>query len=181
MHTKLSDILNKKGPIRTIGVIGMGYVGIPSAVLFALIPGIHKVYGFQRNSHSSGHKIRMLNEGKNPLKGEEPSLDALLVQVVKKGIFECTDEFSKIRDCDAVTIAIQTPFQNPDDLIPDLSALEDGLHKAGRYLTPGTLVVLESTITPGTTNGWARRILEEESGLIAGRDFALAHAPNVSW
>lgn len=177
MHTKLSDILNKKGPIRTIGVIGMGYVGIPSAILFALIPGIHKVYGFQRNSPSSGYKIRMLNEGKNPLKGEEPSLDDLLVQVVNKGTFECTDDFSKIRDCDAVTIAIQTPFQNPEDLVPDLTALEEGLHQVGRYLTPGTLVALESTITPGTTNGWARRILEEESGLIAGRDFALAHAP----
>ena len=51
------------------------------------------------------------------------------------------------------------------------------MRQAGRYLTRGTLVVLESTITPGTTCGWAREVLEEESGLLAGRDFALAHAP----
>ena len=121
MQPDLSDILNQKGPIRTIGVIGMGYVGIPSAVLFAHTPEIKKVYGFQRNSSSSGYKIRMLNEGQNPLKGEEPDLDNLLEEAVKKGTFESTDTFSHIRECDAVTIAIQTPFMNPQDLIPDLS------------------------------------------------------------
>lgn len=177
MPTELSDVFNQRGPIRTIGVIGMGYVGIPSAALFASVPGIQKVYGFQRNSPSSGYKIRMLNEGKNPLKGEEPGLDELLADVVQKGVFQCTDDFTIIRECDAVTIAIQTPFKNPEDLIPDLTALEEGLRQAGKYLTRGALVVLESTITPGTTCGWGRQILEEESRLLAGRDFALAHAP----
>jgi len=177
MATELSAALNQRGPIRTIGVIGMGYVGIPSAALFASVPGIRRAYGFQRNSPTSGYKIRMLNEGKNPLKGEEPGLDKLLADVVHKGVFHCTDDFTSIQECDAVTIAIQTPFKSPEDLIPDLTALEEGLRQAGRYLTRGTLVVLESTITPGTTCGWAREVLEEESGLLAGRDFALAHAP----
>ena len=60
--------------------------------------------------------------------------------------------------------AIQTPFLNKDDLLPDFSALMEGISEVGRHLTPGTLVVLESTVTPGTTEGLAREILERESG-----------------
>lgn len=177
MHNNPSSAMKELDRIRTIGVIGMGYVGIPSAALFADLPGIEKVFGFQRNSLSSGYKIRMLNEGKNPLRGEEPGLDDLISRVVSQEKFECTDDFSMIHECDAVTIAIQTPFKNPKDLIPDLSALEEGVRKTGRFLKQGALVVLESTVTPGTTKGWVRNILEEESGLVAGSGFFLAHAP----
>ncbi|HPP77913.1 nucleotide sugar dehydrogenase [Methanospirillum sp.] len=175
MSTSLADSFNERGPIKTIGVVGMGYVGIPAAALFA--QSFPMVYGFQRDSISSGYKISLLNSGKNPLKGEEPGLDELIHNVVFKKKFECTSDFSKISICDAVTIAIQTPFVNSKDLIPDFSALEEGIRQVGKYLTKGTLVVLESTITPGTTAIWARKILEEESKLVAGRDFGLAHAP----
>ncbi len=177
MKENLRDIILKRGPIRTIGVVGMGYVGIPAAVLFAHAPSVEMVYGFQRNSPSSGYKIAMINSGDLPLKGEEPQLPELLKDAVSVGKFKCTDDFSLIQLCDAVTIAIQTPFLNPNDLIPDFSALEEGIRKVGRNITPGTLVVLESTITPGTTKGIAKKILEEESGMIAGEDFVLAHAP----
>ncbi|RQD84138.1 MAG: nucleotide sugar dehydrogenase [Methanocalculus sp. MSAO_Arc2] len=173
----LAACIRERGPIRTIGVIGMGYVGIPAAVLFADIPGIEHVYGFQRDSTTSGYKIAMLNRGESPLKGEEPGLEPLLRKVVDAGTFSCTPDFTKIADCDAVCLAIQTPFLDPADLLPDFTPLIDGLRHVGKNLTPGMLVVLESTITPGTTAGMAREILEEESGLIAGRDFALAHAP----
>ncbi len=173
----LAKLIKKRGPIRTIGVIGMGYVGIPAAVLFADIPGINHVFGFQRNSKTSGYKIAMLNRGESPLKGEEPGLEPLLKKVVSAGTFSCTPDFSKIADCDAVTLAIQTPFKDHADLLPDFTPLIDGLRHVGQNLRPGMLVVLESTITPGTTAGMARQILEEESGLVAGRDFALAHAP----
>lgn len=177
MSEKLKEIIQNRGPIKKIGVIGMGYVGIPAAALFADIPHFEKVYGFQRNSSSSGYKIAYLNQGNNPLKGEEPGLDDLIAKVVQEKKFECTSDFSKITDCDAVTIAIQTPFKDPKDLIPDFSALEEGIRLAGKYITPGSLVVLESTITPGTTIGMGRSLLEEESDLVAGEDFALAHAP----
>jgi len=177
MSDTLKEIIRRRGPIRKIGVIGMGYVGIPAAMLFANVPHIEKVYGFQRNSPSSGYKIAYLNQGNNPLKGEEPGLDELIAKVVSENKFECTADFSQIQNCDAITIAIQTPFKDSKDLIPDFSALEEGIRLAGKYLTPGTLVVLESTITPGTTQGFCRDLLEEESGLVAGEDFALAHAP----
>ena len=173
----LEALVRKRGPIRKIGVIGMGYVGIPAAALFADAPQFSRVVGFQRDSPSSGYKIAMLNRGESPLKGEEPGLEDLLRKVVGAGKFVCTPDFSQIADLDAVTLSIQTPFKNKDDLIPDFSALYDGIRNVGRNLRPGMLVVLESTITPGTTAGPARQMLEEESGLLAGKDFALAHAP----
>ncbi len=177
MVGKLQSILENNGSIKKIGVLGMGYVGIPAAALFADADEFDLVLGFQRDSKTSGYKIEMLNRGESPLKGEEPGLGDLLNKVVGAGKFVCTSDFSRISELDAVTLAIQTPFANPKDLVPDFTALNAGIKNVGKYLQPGMLVVLESTISPGTTDGMARKILEEESGLVAGEDFALAHAP----
>ncbi|MEM0449081.1 MAG: nucleotide sugar dehydrogenase [Methanomassiliicoccales archaeon] len=177
MTSKLRSLISKRGPIKKVGVVGMGYVGIPAAVLFADVPHFELVLGFQRASSSSGHKIDMLNRGESPLKGNEPGLEELLKKVVAARKFQCTSDFSRISELDAVTLAIQTPFANPKDLVPDFSALNEGLRNVGRNLREGMLVVLESTVTPGTTEGMAKQLLEEESGLVAGEDFALAHAP----
>lgn len=177
MTQALEALIQKRGPIKKIGVLGMGYVGIPAAALFADSPLFDYVYGFQRDSASSGYKIALLNQGESPLRGEEPGLEDLLKKVVAAKKFSCTSDFSKIAELDAVTLSIQTPFLNKEDLLPDFSALKEGIRQVGRYLTPGMLVVLESTVTPGTTTTLARELLEEESGLAAGTDFALAHAP----
>lgn len=175
MNVRLATLLDKKGPIKRVGVVGMGYVGIPSAMLFA--NAYDFVWGFQRDSGSSGYKIEMLNRGECPLKGKEPGLDDLIRKVVGENKFRCTSDLSKISGVDAVTLAIQTPFLNARSLEPDFSSLAEGLKLVGRHITEGTLVVLESTVTPGTTDGFARQILEKESGMTAGEDFALAHAP----
>lgn len=177
MSSHVSQKIAERGAIKKIGVVGMGYVGIPAAMLFADVLQFEKVYGFQRESATSGYKIEMLNRGESPLKGEEPGLEDLIEKVVDAGKFECTSDFSRIAELDAVTLSIQTPFLNKRDLLPNFSALKEGLKNVGRYLRPGMLVVLESTVTPGTTAGFAREILEKESGLTAGTDFALAHAP----
>lgn len=177
MTSTLASKIARRGSIRKIGVVGMGYVGIPAAALFAGSPRFERVYGFQRASATSGYKIDMLNRGKNPLRGEEPGLDDLIRRVVDAGKFSCTADYSKIALLDAVTLSIQTPFLDPKDLIPDFSALFAGIREVGKYIPEGGLVVLESTVTPGTTAGIARQILEEESGMKAGSDFALAHAP----
>ena len=158
----LESLLRKRGPIKKIGVIGMGYVGIPAAVLFADSLSYDFVYGFQRDSPTSGYKITMLNRGESPLKGEEPGLEVLLKKVVAAKKFSCTSDFEKIAELEAVTLAVQTPFLNKEDLLPDFSALRDGMQQAGRHLSEGTLVVLESTVTPGTTTTLAREILERE-------------------
>ncbi len=90
MSDYLKNILDEKGPIKNIGVIGMGYVGIPAAVLFADLDAFDHVWGFQRDSASSGFKIDMLNRGESPLKGEEPGLEELISKVVKADKFKCT-------------------------------------------------------------------------------------------
>jgi UDP-N-acetyl-D-mannosaminuronic acid dehydrogenase len=161
--------------IKKIGVVGMGYVGIPAALLFADCPEYDFVYGFQRDSKKSGYKIDMLNNGIVPFKGEEPDLQKLLTKVHEK--FMCTSDFKMISECDAVTISIQTPFENTKDLTPDFNPLIEGLIDIGKNISIDTLVVLESTVTPGTTIGLVKNILERESGLDAGVDFYLAHAP----
>lgn len=66
MTENLATLIKNRGPIRTIGVIGMGYVGIPAAALFADVPHVEHVYGFQRYSASSGYKIAMVNRGESP-------------------------------------------------------------------------------------------------------------------
>jgi len=177
MSRHLADLLAMRGPIKRIAVVGMGYVGIPSAVLFADSLSYDFVWGIQRESPTGSMKIAMLNRGELPLRGKEPDLADLLKKVVDAGKFRCTSDYSKVEECDATTIAIQTPFKSSEALIPDFSSLEDGIRNVGRYITEGMLVVLESTITPGTTVGIARELLEEESNLTAGEDFALAHAP----
>jgi UDP-N-acetyl-D-mannosaminuronic acid dehydrogenase len=173
----LRALIQKRGPVKKIGVVGMGYVGIPAAALFADSAAVDFVYGFQRDSPSSGYKIEMLNRGESPLKGEEPGLEELLKKIIAAKKFSCTADFTKIAGLDAVTLSIQTPFLNKEDLLPDFSALTEGIGMVGQYLSPGMLVVLESTITPGTTVTLAKEILERQSGLKAGIDFALAHAP----
>jgi UDP-N-acetyl-D-mannosaminuronic acid dehydrogenase len=177
----LSEKFDLKGPIKKIGVVGMGYVGIPAAVLFADSNEFNFVYGFQRTSETSGYKIEMLNHGESPLKGKEPELDGLLRKVVDLKKFECTSDFSKISELDAVTIAIQTPFKNPKDLTPDFGALIDGIGKVGVNLTEGMIIVVESTVTPGSTEGLVREILEKNSGLKAGKILALPMRLSVLW
>ena len=145
-------------PIRVVGVIGMGYVGIPSAVLFAT--KYDKVYGFQRESEESKYKIDMLNRGEYPLKGIEPDLPYLLAEVVFKGTFVCTSDMSKLSECDAITITVQTPVGNT-------SALMEACMSIAKYGKVGTLVVIESTVPPGTTKAMKSLL----------KTFMVAHAP----
>ncbi|QSZ67276.1 nucleotide sugar dehydrogenase [Methanofollis aquaemaris] len=177
MTDTLSELIKARGPIRRIGVVGMGYVGTPAAALFADLPEIKEVIGFERGSPVSEEKVATLNRGECPLKGEEPGLAELIKKVVAAGTFRATGDYAPVTDLDAVTISVQTPFRNKKDLIPDYTPLKSALRSVGEHLTEGTLVVVESTVTPGTTVGMAREILEEASGLVAGEGFALAHAP----
>ena len=154
-----------------IAVIGMGYVGIPAAALFANVDG-YTVVGIQRRSKRSGWKIDYLNQGKNPIGGDEPGLSELIKKVVKNGSFRVTDDYSEIKDADIVLIDVQTPTDEQG--VPRYESLKEVSKKAGYYLKKETLVVLESTVAPGTTNHIVKPILEKESNLSAGKDFYLA-------
>jgi UDP-N-acetyl-D-mannosaminuronic acid dehydrogenase len=157
---------------RTIVVIGMGYVGIPAAALLADAPG-HKVIGVQRRSKRSGWKIDWINSGKNPFEGDEPGMDELIARVVlEKKTFHVTDDFSVCKGGDVILIDVQTPTNT--ERIPEYLSLRTVSAQTASYLQPGTLVVIESTVAPGTTENVVKPILEEGSGLRAGADFYLA-------
>ena len=158
-------------PFEHIVVIGMGYVGIPAAALFADVDGIH-VIGVQRRSKRSGWKIDHLNQGKCPIGGDEPGLAELIARVVKKGKFSVKDDFAVCRDADAILIDVQTPVES--DHKPRFESLRDVCQIIGPHLKNGVLVVIESTVAPGTTENIAKPILEESSGKTAGREFFLA-------
>jgi len=156
---------------KKIVVVGMGYVGIPAAALFADVEGFN-VVGIQRKSKRSGWKIDYLNSGKNPIGGDEPGLSELIERVVKKGTFRVTDDFSECNDADAILIDVQTPTDEKG--IPHYESLKEVSKTIGKLLNKGVLVVIESTVAPGTTENIVKPILETESNLKAGIDFLLA-------
>jgi len=155
-----------------IVVIGMGYVGIPCAALLADVDGF-RVTGVQRRSERSGWKIECLNGGNCPFDGDEPGLAELLHRVAaEKGTFRVTDDYAVCKDADVILIDVQTPTDG--DHVPHYESLREVSAQAGRYLQPGTLVIIESTVAPGTTQHVVQPILEWESGLTGGQDFSLA-------
>ena len=157
--------------MRKIVVVGMGYVGIPVAALLADVSGF-TVVGVQRRSKRSGWKIDCLNEGKNPIGGEEPGLSELIARVVKKGTFSVSEDISECKDADVVLLDVQTPTDT--DRVPRYESLKEVSAQVGKYIRPGTLVIIESTVAPGTTENIVKPILEESSGMKAGQDFSLA-------
>ncbi|HSW57467.1 MAG TPA: nucleotide sugar dehydrogenase [Dehalococcoidales bacterium] len=146
-----------------VAVIGMGYVGIPAAVLLANAG--HDVTGLQRKSKRSGWKIDWLNQGRCPI-GNEPELPDMLEKVVKAGKFRVSDDFALLRDMDFILIDVQTPTDN--DHVPQYESLKEVSHQIGKLLRAGQIVIIESTVAPGTTEFLVKPILEQESGLKAG-------------
>lgn len=149
---------------RKIAVIGMGYVGIPAAALLA--DAGYDVTGIQRRSRRSGWKIDWLNQGRCPIGGNEPELPEILNRVAASGRFRVTDDYSVLSGMDIILIDVQTGIAG--DHIPRYEALKEASHSLGKLLRPGQLVVIESTVGPGTTTRIVKPILEEESGLEAG-------------
>lgn len=151
-------------------VVGMGYVGIPSAALFADVADIN-VVGVQRRSGRSGWKIDYLNQGKCPIEGDEPGLPELIEKVVKKGTFKVTDDNVIYNEADVILIDVQTPVDECH--VPQYESLRQVSQEVGERMKKGTLIGVESTVAPGTTQYIVKPILEQASGLKAGTDFNL--------
>jgi UDP-N-acetyl-D-glucosamine dehydrogenase len=149
----------------TIGIVGIGYVGLPLAVAFATAG--FKVLGFdiqQRNVDS-------VNRGESYIADVS---DESLSSVVRRKLMEATTDQSRIAEADAVCICVPTPLTTTKD--PDLSYVIHESEQISKYLRPGQLVVLESTTYPGTTKQVVLPNLES-SGLRCGIDFYLAYSP----
>jgi UDP-N-acetyl-D-mannosaminuronic acid dehydrogenase len=155
-----------------IAVIGMGYVGIPAAALFADVPGF-SVTGIQRKSQRSGWKIDFLNQGRSPFPENEPGMSDLLRRVVlERKSFLVTDSYHALREADAILIDVQTPVEHGDHA-PRYESLREVAAEVGKRLKKGVLVCVESTVAPGTTTNIVKPILEKISNMKIGSDFHL--------
>ncbi len=134
-----------------IGVIGLGYVGLPLAVNFAEA-GV-RVIGFDK---STG-KVNKINSGENYIKDIR---DAALREVVNQIKLTATTDFTRIKECDALLICVPTPLDKFRK--PDMSYIEAACTDIGRYMKPGTFISLESTTYPTTTEDFMLPIIEEE-------------------
>lgn len=166
--TNKSVILDKiANNTEVIGIIGLGYVGLPLAVNFAEA-GV-KVIGFEKNQK----KADLVNHGDNYIADIR---DAKLREVViEKLTLEATTDFSRMKECDALIIAVPTPLDKFKK--PDMSYIEASCEAIGKNMRPGTFISLESTTYPTTTEDFMLPIIEKNSGFKQGKDFWLAYSP----
>lgn len=149
-----------------VGVVGLGYVGLPLAVEKAKAG--FKTIGFDVQQE----KVDLVNQGHNYI-GDV--VDDDLVKLVNVKQLSATSDFSFVKDVDFIAICVPTPLDSHQQ--PDISYVKDSTIAISRYLKPGTMVVLESTTYPGTTEELIKPILEEGSGLTCGEDFYLGFSP----
>ncbi len=149
-----------------IGIVGLGYVGLPLSLQFAR-SGV-AVLGLDVDRT----KVESLNSGRSYIK-HIASED--IAQAVKSRKFSASTDFKHIKKVEAVIICVPTPLNKNRE--PDISFIVETGKSIAPHLSRGTLVVLESTTYPGTTDGELREVLEAGSGLKAGVDFHLAFSP----
>src|SRR5215469_11130593 len=149
-----------------IAIVGLGYVGLPLSLQFAR-SGVN-VLGLDIDPG----KIEFLSRGSSYIKHIESS--AILEQI-RAGTFAASADFSRIREVEAVIICVPTPLNKNRE--PDISYILNTGKSIAPHLQKGTLVALESTTYPGTTDEDLRAVLEAGSGLKAGTDFHLAFSP----
>ena len=155
-----------KNKTAEVAVIGLGYVGLPLAVEKAKAG--YKTVGFDIQES----KVKMVNEGHNYI-GDV--VDAELEDLVKKRLLSATTDFSIVKDADFIAICVPTPLDKYQQ--PDISYVKSSTIDISKHLKKGSIVVLESTTYPGTTEELILPILEEGSGLKCGEDFFLAYSP----
>lgn len=149
-----------------IGILGMGYVGLPLAQAF--IRQGYKVTGFDVDET----KVATLGRGESYIHHIKSSVIAGMNET---GRFNATLDFDRLGEPDAILICVPTPLNAYRD--PDLAYVVSSTEVIAQRLRRGQIVILESTTWPGTSEEVMKPILERESGLVAGRDFAIAYSP----
>jgi UDP-N-acetyl-D-glucosamine dehydrogenase len=160
LHQKLGDRSAK------VVVLGLGYVGLPLAVVLA--EAGYRVTGVDPDQE----KVSLLNQGVSYI----GDVDTELIQkLVKKKTLVATDDFSVVSEADAVSICVPTPLRKTRD--PDLSYIVEVSESIAPYIHPGMVVILESTTYPGTTRELLLPKLIEAGNLTVGENFFLAFSP----
>jgi UDP-N-acetyl-D-glucosamine dehydrogenase len=163
----IENVKSKKGQI---GVVGLGYVGLPLVIEFCKAG--FSVTGFDIDEK----KVTLLKKGESYIKHIDASRIAPLIRRSRKGApsFSPTSDFSRLADMDCILVCVPTPLSKNRE--PDMTYVFNTTRSIAQYLRKGQLIVLESTTYPGTTDEDMRGMLEE-SGLKAGVDFHLAFSP----
>jgi len=163
MSKSLENAIRDKSAL--VGVIGLGYVGLP--LINAFVAAGFRTLGFDVDQR----KVDALNAGTSYIR----HIDAKVISKWRKGSqFEATAEMARLEEADALLICVPTPLNETRD--PDLGFVEKTARAIAAALRPGQLVVLESTTYPTTTRDVVLPILNH-SGLVAGKDFFLAYSP----
>lgn len=152
-----------------VAVIGLGYVGLPVACMFAQAG--FKTIGLDIDAE----RVAQINQGKNPIEGIEPGLDDLVAQVTENHNLQCTSHYDELKQADVITISVQTPVD--DDHLPRYEHMKSALTALGNVLKQGALVIIESTISPRTMQTIIQETLEASSGMRLNEDFYLGHCP----
>ena len=164
MKVELLNKIDKREIV--VGVVGLGYVGLPLAVEKAKAG--FKTIGFDVQEE----KVNLVNEGHNYI-GDV--VDSDLKKLVEAGMLSATTDFSFVKDVDFIAICVPTPLDKHQQ--PDISYVKNSTIEIAKYMTKGTMVVLESTTYPGTTEELIKPLLEKGSGLKCGEDFYLGFSP----
>jgi UDP-N-acetyl-D-glucosamine dehydrogenase len=149
-----------------IGILGLGYVGLPLAAAFG--EAGFQVIGIDPDPR----KVNSLNKGESYVQ-DVPNEQ--ISRLLKSGRLSATTDFSELRHCDAVSICVPTPLRKTGD--PDMSFIISATDELAKYMHPGMIIVLESTTYPGTTREVLLPKLGKEKGLVVGEDFFLAFSP----
>jgi len=120
-------------------------------------------------------RVNLINQGISPIEGKEPGLSDLLNQVFALGTFKATTEYKELKDTDVVLIDVETPID--ENHIPQYKALRSAVQSLGKVMKVGVLVIVESTIAPGTMETLVRPLIEESSGNKSGEDLFLGTCP----
>jgi UDP-N-acetyl-D-glucosamine dehydrogenase len=151
--------------VSNAAIIGQGYVGLPLALETAAAG--HAVVGVDQDEE----RVAALNSGSSPI---DDISDEVLAEALRSGRYRATTDPAAVADADVIVLCVPTPYHNE---APDLSFIESAARQVGRHLRAGSLVILESTTYPGTTEEVLVPILEDASGLKAGSDFHVAFSP----
>lgn len=152
-----------------LAVIGLGYVGLPVACEFARA-------GFAVTGvEAQVEKIKNINAGISPIEGKEPGLQDLLSKVINEGRLFASNNYDELRAQEIILICVETPVDAEN--IPQYHALRKALADLAKVLKAGSLVIVESTVAPGTMQRVVLPILEENSGLKVNQDFFLGICP----
>jgi UDP-N-acetyl-D-mannosaminuronic acid dehydrogenase len=168
MLNKLADAIRDHSA--RLSVIGLGYVGLPVACMFAGA-------GFRTTGVDvAAERVAMINRGENPIQGKEPGLAELIAQVVRDNHLRCTTDYADLDEVDVVIVCVQTPIDE-SDLRPRYAHLTAALTALGKVLKRGALMIVESTLAPGTMQNVVIPTLEQATGGKAGEYFYVGHCP----